>query len=343
MRIITQSKDTITLQAETADDLWELSHIIEGGDVIKGKVERKIVIGDKTSEKARIERKTITLSIEVTKVDWQEEQLRILGTVREGTDDVAKGSHQSITVSAGTIIDITKAWAAFQKERLREATDKNTHAILLVLFDREEALFVLLRSRGYVVLSTLKGIVAKKAMKTEAKDFYKDIVASMQHYAAKHEINTIVIASPAFWNEYLLKEVPGDLRKLIVSVTCSSVDEQAILEVLRRPELKRVLEKDRTARETSLLAELKEHLAHRQAAYALPAVQDAIRTGNARTVLVTSTFLKKHKQQGSYASIAAALRAAEGMSANVHVLTTEDACKMLDGLGGIACLLRWMS
>jgi stalled ribosome rescue protein Dom34 len=212
---------------------------------------------------------------------------------------------------------------------------------LLVLFDREEAIIALLRQKGHIVLTTLKGTVAKKAMKTDSKNFYQEIIAQLQEYATRYTVESIISASPAFWNDYLLKEMPAELKKKTIPVPCSSVDEQSIAEVIKRPELRKVLEKDKSSRETMMLHELMEHIAHDMAGYGERSVKEFVTTGNAKEIIVSEHLLKKMKQQGTYRQIEGLLIQAERMHAQVHIISTEESCKKLDSLGGVACLLRW--
>ena len=55
-------KGDIKVKIENLEDLWYLSNIIDGGDVIKGKTARKISYGGKEG-KSRVEKKIIFLSI----------------------------------------------------------------------------------------------------------------------------------------------------------------------------------------------------------------------------------------------------------------------------------------
>src|SRR5204862_287932 len=120
-----------------------------------------------------------------------------------------------------------------------EATKQDDRSILIVAFDREEAIFALLKNQGYEVLLELKGDVAKKDFEEKKGNFYQEILKQIQDYDSKYQFNNIIIASPAFWKEYLMKEISDDiLKKKIILATCSSIDGSTINEILKRPELK---------------------------------------------------------------------------------------------------------
>jgi len=85
MKIIKKNlkKQELTLKIENLDDIWVLNQVIEPNDIVKGKTERKIKIGDSSDRNIKVVRKSIFLSIKVEKTDISEnsEILRVLGTI----------------------------------------------------------------------------------------------------------------------------------------------------------------------------------------------------------------------------------------------------------------------
>ena len=66
----------------------------------------------------------------------------------------------------------------------------------------------------------LKGDVAKKDVEEKKGNFYKEIITQLTAYDSKYAFTSIVLASPAFWKEYLLKELDDDkLRKKITTAS----------------------------------------------------------------------------------------------------------------------------
>jgi len=46
-------------------------------------------------------------------------------------------------------------------------------------------------------------------------NFYSEIIKTLKEYDERYELDYIIIASPAFWKEYLMKELKdSDLNKL---------------------------------------------------------------------------------------------------------------------------------
>ncbi|MGV8163208.1 MAG: mRNA surveillance protein pelota [Candidatus Nanoarchaeia archaeon] len=339
-------KDTkhgeITVKITDEEDLWHLSHIIDSTDIVKGQTERKIKIGN--DENAKTVRKPMYLVLEVEKTEYEPENnsLRILGTIQEGPEDISFGSYHSFNVQEKDIITIVKQkWAKYEIDRLCEAEKPKTVS-LLVLFDREEALLAFLTRKGYQKIAEIKGDVQKKADDEKKKgDFYKEIYDKIEEYNKRTNINTIIIASPAFWKDYLLAKFSEELRKKTIVATISDVSESAISELMRRPELNKALENQRVSQELKELDELMKSIREEKAFYGLEEAKEKILAGGAEKVLVSETFLKKSKEKENYAELDDLLMTAEDMNSKLFIITGSEPCKKLDALGGIAGSLRW--
>jgi stalled ribosome rescue protein Dom34 len=188
----------------------------------------------------------------------------------------------------------------------------------------------------------MKGDVSKKDMEEKKTNFYQEIYKQLLDYDQKYSFDNIVVASPAFWKEYLLKEVKDDsLRKKMVLATCSSVDEGSIIEILKRPELKTVLDKDKATRELKLIEELLKQISKDNATYGLREVNEKISAGNVSTLLVSETLILRMRRDKRYDILEDIMTAAEALNAEVRIISSDEAMKELDGLTGIAVLLRY--
>jgi len=336
MKILSKDfrKGFAKLMAESPEDLWYLSQIIEQGDRVKGKTERKIKLGNE-GEKQKIIKKTITVQIEVEKIDY-DSSLRILGKIIQGPEDIPLGSHQSITVKNGDTITINKdQWLSFQISKLKEAQQPKI-SILLVAFDREEAIFGKISNTGVEVLARKKGNVAKKDAETNTSNFYKELAKDIEEYDKRLKPEQIIVASPSFWKEYLMKEIKD--TKKIVQAGCSDVSENALKEIIKRPELKSALEKSRSSQDEKRIDELMESIAKDLAFYGIKEAKEKIEIGNAKIIFVSEKFMKQQKEKNKYKELEKLMKTAEKMDAEL-VLIGEN--KQLDGLGGIAGILRW--
>jgi len=335
----------ITVKVNSAEDLWSLNQIIEADDIIKGKTERKIKIGNEDERKQSVVRKTVYLEIKAEKVEFHKysDNLRVNGVIISGPDDVPRGSHHTFNIEPGSVVTITKQeWPGYQLDKLREATESIATKILLVMMDREEAVFMLLKNQGEEKLSSLKGNVAKKGLdSSEKKDFYQEIIEQLKEYDKRFELQNIIVASPSFWKEYLMKSMPEELKKKITLATCSDVTETVVKEVLQRPELVRVLEHDRAAKESGLIEEILKAISQNEACYGLADCKEKSEIGAVKELIVSYEFIQKARQENKHREVEGIMRLVEKMSGKVHILSTEEAEKKLLGLGGIAGILRW--
>ena len=328
---------------ESKDDLWYLTQIIDPSDQVKARTFRKIKVG--SAEKDSI-RKPMTLIISVEKVEFEGPQLRISGKVVEGTEEVSSGSYHSITVEENTTLTITKPqWYGYQIARLKEATETAPPKIVICVFDREEAFFALLKRDGYEFLAHFRGDVQKKRVDQKVKsEFYEQVIAQLEQYDSRFGLNRIILASPAFWKEELFKVLSNNsLKAKIVQATCSSVDESAITEVMRRKEVETAIKAVRVSDELLVVNSLLEEIRKGgKAAYGIKNVSIAVNAGAVDKLLVTDGLIVRLRQEGTFSSIDALMKLVDRTKGHVVIVSSNhDGGKALDGLGGIGAILRY--
>jgi len=336
----------VVVKIDHADDLWALSQLVDSDDVVSGKTERKIKIGGaETDRKQAVVRKTVFIELKVERVEFHKysNNLRISGTIIEGPEDVPRGSHHTFDVEEGTILTITKQeWPNYQLDKLDEAAESIKTKIIMVIFDREEAIFALLKNHGHEILTRLKGDVSKKGLEEGGKkSFYSEIVKVLAEYDKRHYPDNIILASPSFWKEYLMREMPDELKKKTTLASCSDVEEGTIKEVLQRPELRKVLESDKATKELGLVEELLCAVSKDESCYGLKECKSSSEIGAVKELLVSYEFINKARLEGKHREIEQVMREAEKTGAKVSIISSETAEKKLLGLGGIAGILRW--
>jgi len=347
MKILSRNlkKGEVKISVESNDDLWYLSTLIEPEDIISGKTLRKIKVG--SSEKEAV-RKPVFISINVEKVEFAESSnsLRVLGTILEGPDDVSKGLHHSFNIEVNTRIKIKKqGWVSYQIERLNEAAQSKLPKILICVFNREEAFFALMTRSGYRLLSKLKGDVVKKAVDTKPKgDFYEKIIKQLEQYDKRYNLDRIIIASPAFWKEDFMKVLKNQsLKSKIVQASCSSADESAFTEVLKRDETKEALKMERISKEIKLVENLLQEISkNNKAVYGLKQTKQAVDCGAVETLLVSDNLIMKLRQEKRFDVLENIMKTVDNSRGKIVIIMgRHSGGKKLDGLGGIGALLRF--
>ncbi|MBR9691849.1 mRNA surveillance protein pelota [Candidatus Woesearchaeota archaeon] len=348
MKIINQNlkKGEIKVQIDNLDDLWYLSHIIEPGDIIKGQTLRKIKIGDKEQRRTEVVKKKVFVAINAEKTEFKDDTLRVSGKIEQGPDDVPKGSYHTFNFEEGTVaVIVKKEWLKYQLDKLKEAAAFKQPSILICILDREDAIFALSKRQGYIILSSIQGEVQKKEERVVAKgSFYEDIIKSLKEYSSRYKTENIIVASPAFWKEELMNLIKDNsLKQKITMATCSSVGKNAINEILRRPETKEVLKKDRVAKETNLVEDLLTEISKQElGAYGIREVKKAAEAGAVKILLITDSLINKKREQGKYDVLDNAMKTVDATKGEIHIISSEfEGGKKLDGLGGIGAILRY--
>ncbi|MBW3022994.1 mRNA surveillance protein pelota [Candidatus Woesearchaeota archaeon] len=337
----------LKLKVENDDDVYTLHSVIVPGDVVKGVCERKIKVG--SGERAKSIKKTFTAEILVDKTTFDKNvfELRINGKTLQESEDVPKGSFQTIEVSQGAVITIKKEkWMGYHLKKVKDACVDSKSKVIIVLADRETAIFALMKKSGYEILTEMHGEVAKKAVEIKkVGDFFGELVKQIQEYVKRFNVTNVVVASPAFWKEEIVKKITdSSLKQKIVTAACNSVSENGINEVLKSDELKNLLKQERAAMENVLVEKvLKEISKNGAVAYGESEVISAVEQSNVQTLLFTDKFfLKKSGQEAEYFD--SLVQKCEQKKAEIHIISSEhDGGKKLEGLGGIAALLRYKS
>jgi len=315
-------KGEVKIKVENLDDLWYLNQVIETNDQIKGKTLRKIKIGQEGQRKQKIVKKSVFLIIQVEKVEFSKTSntLRVSGIVKVGPEDVPLGSYHTFNIEENTIITIIKqSWLKYQIERIKEASKETKAKILICVHDREEAYFALMKKYGYQLLASIKGVVVKKAdLEKMESGFYKDVIKQLQEYNKRYGLSKIIIASPAFWKEDLMKDINDEnIKEKIILATCSSVGENGINEVLKRPETEEALKQDRISKEFKLVEELLVEISKDNlASYGLQETKKASEASAVRTLLITDSFIQKKRTENKYTEIEKMMRLIERVKGN---------------------------
>lgn len=329
----------LVVQAQNLDDLWCLSQTVRKGDAVIGRTTRKVRMG--SAEEAV--KKQYVLSVAVEDIEFKEQSLRLSGKTTEALEDIPKGAHHTITIEPNDILTVTKgSWQKYELDRIDQATQVQLSA-LIVVFDRELCLLARLKSRGYEIITELKGRVRKKGYDTATTaNFYKEIIAAVKDYDSRSKPDKIILSSPAFWKEELMNELEtdaksGQLKAKIVLAACSSVSENAIDEVLNRPEMATVLATAAATKEMKLVDEVMTEIAKDgKVAYGEKEVNEAIEAAAVEKLVVTDVRVYNNPKTEQI------MKKTEEQGGKVFIINSENQPgQKLDSLGGVAAILRY--
>jgi protein pelota len=153
-----------------------------------------------------------------------------------------------------------------------------------------------------------------------------------------------VLGSPAFWKDEFQKRVDNPaLRKRFVLATTSGADEGALGELLRRDELRSALAGVNAASDARLMDEVLAAIGKGGAVcYGTADCENAANAGAASTLLVSDGRIRKDRESSSFQRLDAIMRQTAASQGKVVIVRSDsDAGKKLDGIGGVAALLRY--
>jgi len=339
-------KGEVRVLTQSLDDLWYLSAIIEPKDIVQGKTLRKIKAPSAESKEAA--KKPVFIKLEVEKAEFSKYTniLRVSGVIKEAPEDVPLGDHHTFNIDDNTTITIIKEnWLKYQLDKLKESCSEKKSSLLICVHDREEAYFALFKKYGYEILSHIEGEVQKKREESIKKEnFYANVIAKLKEYVERYSIKQIILASPAFWKEDLMKELKdNELKQKIILATCSSATKNGIEEVIKRPEVREALKHERTAQEINKVEELFTEIAKNNlAVYGLKETENASIMGAVKELLITDTFIQKSRSGDFYSQVENIMKTVDKTKGEIQIISSEhEGGKKLDGLSGIAAILRF--
>jgi len=347
MRIIHFNKreGVAKLKINLLDDLWHLSKIIEPNDLITGRIERKIKFSG-SEERAKAERKFYTAKIRAARVQLESTFLKIFGEITEGSDELSKGAH-TLDVKVGFEISIEKDWKEYQIKRLRDA-EKAASApkALICALDDEQATLAALTAVGISYLGQFQLGLAKKRYVEKAQERMQELVAEIIRIEKQSKPDYLILASPLFWKEELLKKLQEKESKIGNKVKLENVSvgsRRGIVELLHQGVLDKVIKQSQLQKEFKLVENLVIEIARKGlATYKFANVKKAVEAGAVDDLLLTDSLIADYREKNKFEELEQLIDAVEGQGGKVNIISSDnEAGDKLDGLGGIAVLLRF--
>ncbi len=114
-------------------------------------------------------------------------------------------------------------------------------------------------------------------------------------------------------------------------------------EVIKQPELKDILKDSRSRQEKELMDELLSAINKGDlAAYGWKEVQQVIAAGAVSKLLLTDEFIQKKREEGEFENLDQQMKKVDNLQGKIHLLSAKnESGKKLNGLGGVAALLRY--
>jgi len=334
MRVLKENfkEGEFRLVPENDDDLWQLYLMIEKGDKASGKATRKVKINEKDSAK-----KVFWVNLLIEKTEFKASILKLMGTILNELEDAPKGSYQSINLSAGDELKLSKdSVSSYFKEKLAQSK-KPKYIFLLALFDRSEMLFAQV-SNSFVEIISKSEISSGKRQGSDVNT-YKIFVDELRLFSERY--NRIIVGCPFVLRGKIEQILPDAIKEKSVFASISSVSSSGIREILSGDEVSSEISKlkiGEDTRKTNLL--LSRISQNDKVAYGLKEVKKACELGALEELLVSEKLVLKSRDEDSFAQLDKLMKLAEKTNSKVSIISLESSSQ-LDSLGGIAAFLRF--
>lgn len=324
----------IRLFPESTDDLWHLSHLVNPGDLVFATTFRTVDTVQDRIRPEKPEKKPVRLGVRVERVELHDfsNRLRLSGTIEHGMDC---GMYHTLNIETGYEISVIKHWRPRDLERVERAVKASIHEVvhILAIEEGEAGLFRMRQSGPEHVITVTMG--SGKGGDAGTKPGLFECVA--EHLASLK--GPLVVAGPGFVKDdfarFLRSRLP-DIAGRMVIVETRRAGPGAVQEVIGLGTLEKIHEDVQLGREVRAMDELLLRIAKDlPAAYGKEEVTRAVDYGAVEELLVSDSLLRD-------GDIARLLDIAELQDAAVVVLSAAfDPGRQLEGLGGIAALLRY--
>jgi protein pelota len=343
MRLLKLDKKNHLIEVipETFDDLWHLERVIETGDLVSGKSERKI----KGTEGKETKKVSVFAEVKAEKIELHQasKQLRVSGplTFMKPEEFFEAGAFHCIEAEKGKKIKIKKKRLKnHQIERIQRAVkESRKERVLLLVLDDEIASLALVKGYGLEKKGEIRsGIQGKRyePQKGQKEKFFSELLEKIKQI----EFERLVIAGPGFTktelNEFIKQK---NLSINAVVQNTNSVGETGLNELISSGILEKIMQENRLSKENRLMEHVLKEIGRDSGliAYGEKEVMNAVKAGAVSELLVSDKKLFEERKK-----IEELMEETENLGGKVHVLSSEnDAGKKLDGFGGIIAFLRF--
>jgi len=333
----------IKLIPENLDDIWHLYNIIHEGDLIRALSFRTDEQKDDKIRSKKTEKKRMKLGIRVSEVKFHEftDRLRIHGKIEEGPQDL--GSFHTLNITADKMDSLTivkKEWKHHHLLRIDEAVKQSNQPILtFVSLDDDTATVAVLHQSGVQWVADIDSKRSGKMYenKETPNEYFGEILSVLKTNLGKN--SALIVVGPGFTREHFVKygreKNPELFQKCHVHSTgCAGMN--GVHEAIKTGIVKQITKENRVVFETEQIEHIFEEIRKDGlATYGLKEVENALLNGAVERLLITDVVVRT--KQGEHL-----LRLAKENNSDFTIINTlHEAGKKMEGIGGVAALLRF--
>ncbi len=312
-------ENKIKLKPEKLDDLWILKDIIEKGDSVEGYTVRSI---DYSGKK---EKKKIFVKIEVEKTTFGSDELRVMGLIKEASEDIPHG-HHTFEIKMDIPFTLYHNWKKYEIERIKNSSVKPI-PVLVCILDDDECDFYSVESRINHI-GHFSGTTGKM-FSTDNNKYYNEVAK----FISGHELSNVIIAGPGFAKEKIKNILKGSEKRIYVD-SVSSTGDVGLNEVIKRGLLDKIVQKSLISEETKTIEKFFTELKKDGLViYGRGETKKALDSGALETLLISDKVLRDNENL---------LKEAEKMKTEVKIISSHHPSgEQFYNFGGVGGFLRY--
>lgn len=340
MNLLERDNNIFEFLIETLDDLWILSQIIGPEDKLFGTTIRKIKIGGENNYK--VVQKLIFVELLIKQVKFENETLRVSGEIQNETEFTPRGANHTLKFGLGDKIKLEKKIVLNYDEKLiKQAIETKKSHNLVVLFDKEDLVVAEFSAFSYKILFEKTGLGSKKYSSEQVNEEEEKYLLIKE--LLDKDYNNIIFAGPGINKERLQKYIKDKIGIKILTFAYPDVRNQAIPKVIKLISESGILQDSQVAFENKYVGELLLNIDKQEKfAYGEENVVEAINSGSAEVFLISTDLIEKKKDDEKYLEINNLMKLVEQLNGQIVIVNSKnESGRILDGLGGVASILRY--
>lgn len=339
MQLVEKNGLDFTVKPENYEDLWLLTQFIGTDDTIFSQTKRKVAIGeDKTKQVVKL----LNVELLVKKIVFESQVLKITGEIQNETQFTAIGQSHTLTFSPGDTIVVSKnQLLKIQQQYLDKAIAAKTTHNLVILLDKDEIIAVEFSDFSYKVILKEQGLGSKKYKNQQINEEEQKYLLICD--LLKKNYNAIVLMGPGHFKDSLKNYINQYHQLNIITTQWSDVSTNAIQKAISYLAKQGIIESSEIKKEEEVMSELLHNIEKEQKyVYGVEQTKQKCMEGACEKILLSTKLIDNKREENSYDEINDMMRQVEQCSGEIIIINSNHTPgKQLDGLGGIAGILRY--
>ncbi len=339
MQLIERRGLSFELRPTNLEDLWILSQFIAPQDRIGASTQRKVNVG---KDKSKQVTKIIFVDLLVSKVQFESNVLRVSGEIQNETEFTAIGQSHTLTFQVGDTLKLNKTQLLKTEEKLlKKALESKEQHNLLVLLDKDDMIAVEFSDFFFTVLFSKNNLGSKKYYKEDMDEY--EVKYKLLEELLSRDYSRVILAGPAHFKDELKKKIEEKISVKTLTLGFQEVQSSAVQRAIKEISSSGLVENSQLSEESSVISELLKNIDKGiKSVYSFEDTKKAIDNGSCEKLLVTTKLIEKLREEGNYDELNKMMITVEQLNGDLVIINSEnDSGKVLDGLSGIAGILRY--